>query len=404
MKKLAINEIGAELWISDSIGILSQYWQPIHLDAGLMDLDFLQSIEKSPPIGMSFLYGVLKRNDKILTLLYFQILPFQAGTSLKIDEPCEGFFDALSNFSRKYLANFVSFTTLVCGNLLVAGPNGLAFSKEIGLIERQQYLSLCLEAIHHHPKFIKNASVTLIKDYPGELRLTALSSGALAELYEFSIQPGMRMHIRDEWDTFQQYLDALHSKYRLRYKKADKHAAALELVEWDYPEIKKNIHTLHQLYHNVANQAGFNMVSLNEMYILSMKEQLKDRFRLFVYLENGHPIGFFSYIVNQKELVAHYLGFDPQKNVSYHLYLNMLYNLVKEAIVGNFDQIDFARTALEIKSTIGAESEDLYCYISHNTRWYNKFVPKLLEFLKPVEDWTPRHPFKAKTKIAVLEL
>jgi hypothetical protein len=36
---------------------------------------------------------------------------------------------------------------------------------------------------------------------------------------------------------------------------------------------------------------------------------------------------------------------------------------------------------LEIKSSVGAEEEKLYCYITHRSKLYNKFLNKLLDFL-----------------------
>lgn len=59
----------------------------------------------------------------------------------------------------------------------------------------------------------------------------------------------------------------------------------------------------------------------------------------------------------------------------------------------------FARTALEIKSSVGAVPENLYCYLRHQNPLVNKFTGTLLDYLKPVEEWLPRHPFKSQVEL-----
>jgi hypothetical protein len=38
----------------------------------------------------------------------------------------------------------------------------------------------------------------------------------------------------------------------------------------------------------------------------------------------------------------------------------------------------------------------LYCYLRHRNPLVNRFAGTLLEYLKPVEEWLPRHPFKTE--------
>lgn len=76
------------------------------------------------------------------------------------------------------------------------------------------------------------------------------------------------------------------------------------------------------------------------------------------------------------------------------VYTNILLNLIEQGIEHKISTIDFGRTALEIKSSVGAEEEKLFCYITHRSKLYNKFISKLLDFLKPEEPWIKRNPFK----------
>ena len=76
------------------------------------------------------------------------------------------------------------------------------------------------------------------------------------------------------------------------------------------------------------------------------------------------------------------------------LYLNMLYDMVGCAIVNGFKHIQFGRTAMEIKSSIGAVPVNMYGLMEHNTPLINRYLDKIFRFLEPEVSWIQRHPFK----------
>ena len=76
------------------------------------------------------------------------------------------------------------------------------------------------------------------------------------------------------------------------------------------------------------------------------------------------------------------------------LYLNMLYNMTEFGIEHNFKKIIFGRTALEIKSSIGAEPVYMSGFILHTNSFLNKYIGKIFQKLEPNLEWNQRHPFK----------
>ena len=78
------------------------------------------------------------------------------------------------------------------------------------------------------------------------------------------------------------------------------------------------------------------------------------------------------------------------------LYQNILIEFIKDAISINAKKIYYGRTAMEIKSNLGAEPDELIIYLKLNNAITNKligpFVPQ-----KPLKNWTQRRPFKEAT-------
>ena len=105
-------------------------------------------------------------------------------------------------------------------------------------------------------------------------------------------------------------------------------------------------------------------------------------------------IGYFTTFLNGQELEAHFLGLEPKYNHEFQLYLNMLYDIIQIGIDSEAKLIVFARTAMAIKSSVGAVAHEMYCYMRHRSSFPNKFIKPLLKYLRPEADWEPRHPFK----------
>ena len=93
---------------------------------------------------------------------------------------------------------------------------------------------------------------------------------------------------------------------------------------------------------------------------------------------------------------TYFLGYDKTLQKTKQLYLNMLLDMVKFAVEQQLESIVFGRTALEIKSTVGAEPVQIYGLIKHSNFFINKFMSKIFPYIEPKVEWLQRKPFKFK--------
>lgn len=168
----------------------------------------------------------------------------------------------------------------------------------------------------------------------------------------------------------------------------------IERRELTLDEIIQELPVIFRLYRDVAKNAGFNMVDLTPDYFVGMKAEFGEYFRLYGYFREGKMVAFYSTIQNHKELEAHFIGYEKSLNHEYQLYLNMLYDFIRLGIDSRSSSVIFARTALEIKSSVGAVPRPLWNYVRHQNNFANRFTGTILECLKPVEIWQQRHPFR----------
>ena len=93
-------------------------------------------------------------------------------------------------------------------------------------------------------------------------------------------------------------------------------------------------------------------------------------------------------------MATYFLGYDASIQREKMLYLNMLYDIIAYSINKGFKEIIFARTALEIKSAVGAKPQEMFGFIKHSNPILNYTLEKLLYCLEPEVVWQERNPFK----------
>lgn len=360
---------------------------------------FLSVMESHPPIGMRFVYMVFYANDQPMGVALCQIKYFKAddniqdGMEVPEKEPC--FFTGLSRWVKRWVAGKVAGDLLICGNMLLTGEHGFYFDhakiskeKSVELLE-----NALVTVVDVFEKEGVKMPVILVKDLTPEQRpVQGVDLVAHKGFVEFEIQPNMVMPLH--YKDFDDYLQTMSAKYRTRAKRAFKKLDGIEKRELSLTEIQCELPRLYHLYREIAHNVGFNMVDLNENYLLALKQYLPDVFRMYAYFLNGELIAFYTTIQNGYELEAHFLGYDKVHNHDYQIYLNILYDIIRSGIEGKSQKIVFARTALEIKSSVGAVPTDLYCYLRHQHTLANRFTGTMLDYFKPVEMWQQRHPFK----------
>lgn len=358
---------------------------------------YLSVLEANPPLGMRFAYLVFYQNESPVGVAICQIKYFKGDDNINESEHDTGreacFFTGLAKWMKRRVAGMMAADILICGNMLLTGEHGYYFDyqkiskeKAIDLLEKS-----LVEVLGRMEREGVRMPVILMKDIGPDNR----AQGQALEkkgFFEFEIQPNMVMDL--PYRDFDNYLAAMSTKYRTRAKRAFKKVEPVAKRELSFADIQRELPRIYALYREIATNAGFNMVDLNEQYLLALKRDFGQHFRMFGYWSDGELLAFYTTIQNGDELEAHFLGYDKAHNHDLQLYQNILYDIVRIGIEAGCHQIVFARTALEIKSTVGATARDLWCYLRHQNSLVNRFTGTVLDYLKPVEEWQPRHPFK----------
>ncbi len=296
---------------------------------------------------------------------------------------------SVRNFAFKNFASHVLFV----GNNMLTGQNAFILASDI---KQSIALKTLHKAINQLKKNLKASGkkvhITSIKDFTATEIIPLQNE--FKNNYTFSTQPNMVFEIHKDWASEQDYIDALSKKYRDQYKRARKKADGIVKQKMSLPDIKKYEDVIYDLYFHVAKNAPFNTFFLARNHFSFFKEIMKDDFLFYGYFLEEKLIGFNTLIKNGSAMDTYFLGYDETIQREKMLYLNMLYDMIAYSINHGFKEVVFARTALEIKSSVGAKPVKMYGLITHSNTLINHNIGRLFSYLEPKTDWQERNPFK----------
>lgn len=350
--------------------------------------DYLKVLEVSAPENMRCHFIGIFEEAKLVGVALSQFLDLRKVESFGDRDSC------LKTKIRQLVFKNFSSSVLFIGNNMLTGQNAFVFSDHLPINTGIEILKHALDQIKADLKKDGLRTHLIVwKDFGQDLT-EAFGDDTFTDYYRFSTQPNMVFDIKSQWLSFDHYIDALLKKYRDQYKRARKKADGLSKRKMTLDEIIEHNATIYRLYMTVAQNAPFNTFYLAENHFAEFKRALGDRFLFYGYFDGGKLVGFNTMIKNGNATDTYFLGYDENYQHDKMLYLNMLYDMTAYSINNGFSRIVFARTALEIKSSVGAEPVAVYGYIKHGNALANYGMSKLFRFFEPEMSWQQRHPFK----------
>jgi len=373
--------------IYDSINYVNKNsWERVIPEQNLMmRFAYLNAVEKSSELTHKHRYVLIYHNNEPVAAAIFNIIDIGAEDFGSIKEK------STTKIVNK-LKNKATLRVLICGNVHLSGEHGFYYNKKITSEDAYQALAEAAYRIRQSEKHRGRVHIQLIKDfYQPEFENSEHLK--VAKYRKFEVDPNMIVHIRENWMTFEDYLSAMKSKYRNRAKSAEKKGKSLERRILSTSEIEYYQERINELYENVAAKARFRIVKIPPQYFYFLSENLQEDFEFLGYFLDGKMVGFTCSIFWGDNCEGHTIGLDYRYNTKYSIYQNILYDDIKMAIKRGKKTVIFGRTAIEIKSAVGAEPAEMQCFIRHPNRVTNKLLKPIFRHIK-TSSWTQRLPFK----------
>jgi predicted N-acyltransferase len=361
-----------------------------------LSIPYLQALERAGIPGLSFRYALLEFNDEPIAVYCFQLVDLSfdgiggvlnlenyGGISSSIAGTINNLLFKNSENSRPML--------LVCGSLLSSGEYGIVAKDDVSTLKAFSHYLQVRDIIVNELQGCRIVA-EMVKDfYEHNNALFFWNASKIG--FPLRTDPEMILELNPDWKDFDDYLASLSSKYRIRANAVRKSAINLTEQRLSLQEMESAKSQLEGLYVAVRDKAPIQVLKPGIEYLISLKDVLGDHLIVTAFYNGDNMVAFRTAIIWDNQLDAHYIGIDYELNRELDLYQNILYGLISDAIQNKVKRVMYGRTALEIKSTVGAAPYKLACYMRFHNKLLNTVIKTVVSGLGP-KDWTPRSPFK----------
>ncbi len=370
-----------EFRIHESYKSLDNTWNdiPTHsfLNPQQVSLAEISGIE-----DLEYRYVTVSYKRNVIAHIYFQILNVNKN-HLRLESATWRYFSDLS-------LRTIRPRLLICGHLFRHDVRTVRFT--------DTSLSAYLQA-----KIIYEASMNLlaechttallIKDLPQEYNRYFLHHAPKCKAMKEDITMGMK--ISGNWDTFDDYLNALKHKYKQRSKKIRSKAKNLNTRKLNIQELEHYGDLIEKYYFELLEKQMVKLGIINKEYLKNLILN-EPSFSLFgIFGEQEELLGFYSCFEKENMIDMYFVGYDTAKNKTYNLYFNILFWGLELAIDQNKKYINMGRTALDPKASIGCEPSYSQNFYRIKNRLFNRISQRSQNrFLASQgEVWEIRRPF-----------
>lgn len=332
---------------------------------------------------VKFLYIFIQQNNKPIAAVYFQLLTLQQ------EHINNNMVKPWQTFAWRLFTNLANPKLLIAGHLFRHDISSFYWSPDMAPFDTYQYYMQAID----HARRISGAMAVLVKDTPG--MLTTYFQNYAPQYLLLRNDISMEMEIPASWKTIADYEKALKHKYAQRMRKVRAEWNKLEIKELSVEEVIAYKEKIYRLYNQVSAHQQIRLGLLNADFIPALKQFYKDDLKVWVAVEDGQIVAFFSAWVKDDAFDMFYIGFDYERNKDLQTYFNMLYFSIEQAITLHKSKLILGRTALDAKARIGCKPRYLstYLYI-HNSFVRQRILSIQQKTTLQEGDGEDRHPFK----------
>jgi hypothetical protein len=227
----------------------------------------------------------------------------------------------------------------------------------------------------------------------GVMIINVLGKPVVSGAVTIEAEPFMNLPIQSHWKSFEDYVQSMSSKYRVRTKKAISTSSNYICRELKHKEANEWIPQCAQMLGHTLKDKTLAISPKLSMMLHTFVRAMKDKFKVWGYFKDDQLCGFISAIESEHGLYAMHLGL-TDRAAEDQLYQRMMYDVIGFGIEQGDEFVCLGRTATEIKSTMGAIPIE-NSYVLYARGWFLRtLIQVYARYFHRVKSYQLRNPFK----------
>lgn len=227
----------------------------------------------------------------------------------------------------------------------------------------------------------------------GVMIINVLGNPVVSGAVTLEAEPFMNLPIQSHWKTFDDYVQSMSSKYRIRTNKVLSNTSEYTSRELKHTEANEWIPQCAQMLGHTLKDKTLAISPNLSMMLHTFVRAMKDKFKVWGYYKDGQLCGFISAIESEHGLYAMHLGL-TDKAAEDQLYQRMIYGVIAYGIEQKDEFVCLGRTATEIKSTMGATPIENSYILYAKSKILRGVINLYAKRFHRVKPYQLRNPFK----------
>src|SRR5262249_33131900 len=238
------------------------------------------------------------------------------------------------------------------------GECGIHFDPALSAAARRSLLTrIATEVLHAGGR----APTYFFQEFPDEAG--AEYAAELEKLRFFPLDPGAGTRPAIRWETFDDYMSAMRTKYRHQLKKDLKAGEGLEFALLDsFADLAPQATAL---YKNVVAHASATLQVADEKFFAAVSAFEQAHLLVARLRGGGDLVGVNLLLFGDTVMHNVYIGFDYEQNKKYRIYFNLFEQSLRIAIERKCQVGYFGQTSYDFKARLGANPFALTAYMKH---------------------------------------
>ena len=196
------------------------------------------------------------------------------------------------------------------------------------------------------------------------------------------------------WRSFEEYMGSLRAGYRRQVKSSLRVRSEAGLSVRVVEDFGGECERIFALYEQVMERAPFQLERLNLAFLQRLNADLGAQSRAILIEKDGQLLAAAVMLYAPRVVTFLLAGIDYRSHQRYHSYLNLVVEVVREAINAGAETLELGQTSYDLKGRLGALAAPRYIYLKHRNRLVNALLRAASGLLFPALTVKPRRVFK----------